>query len=255
MPNSSAATANTKSVWLSGRIRLTVPSPGPSEPAAALEGFERLVDVEGVAGGRVAESLDALRHVRNEHVRARKSDRGGAAQSHHPNETHAGEEEQCAPDERDQHRLAEIGLQHEPGDGKQQQREREGIRRHFRPPRRLAEQPCDEDDEGGLEEFRWLDIDPEQNNPAARALDLGAELQRRRDQRKAHQEDDDRKPPDVARRQERGRQHHGERWDQIEHVSADEIKRIEAEARRNRRRRGERKNDSREHEREQRRQQ
>ena len=29
MPNSSAATANTKSVWLSGRMRLTVPSPGP----------------------------------------------------------------------------------------------------------------------------------------------------------------------------------------------------------------------------------
>src|SRR5262249_45095306 len=29
MPNPSAATANTKSVWLSGRMRLTVPSPGP----------------------------------------------------------------------------------------------------------------------------------------------------------------------------------------------------------------------------------
>ena len=30
MPNSSAATANTKSVWLSGRLRLAMPSPGPS---------------------------------------------------------------------------------------------------------------------------------------------------------------------------------------------------------------------------------
>ena len=30
MPNSSAATANTKSVWLSGRLRLAIPSPGPS---------------------------------------------------------------------------------------------------------------------------------------------------------------------------------------------------------------------------------
>ena len=29
MPNSSAATANTKSAWLSGRMRFTVPSPGP----------------------------------------------------------------------------------------------------------------------------------------------------------------------------------------------------------------------------------
>ena len=30
MPNSSAATANTKSVWLSGRLRFAIPSPGPS---------------------------------------------------------------------------------------------------------------------------------------------------------------------------------------------------------------------------------
>ena len=28
-PNSSPSTANTKSVWLSGRMRLKVPSPGP----------------------------------------------------------------------------------------------------------------------------------------------------------------------------------------------------------------------------------
>ncbi len=29
MPNSSAATAKMKSAWLSGRMRFTVPSPGP----------------------------------------------------------------------------------------------------------------------------------------------------------------------------------------------------------------------------------
>ena len=29
MPNSSAVTAKMKSVWLSGRMRFTVPSPGP----------------------------------------------------------------------------------------------------------------------------------------------------------------------------------------------------------------------------------
>ena len=50
MPNSSAPTAKTKSVWLSGRMRLTVPSPGPAaEPAAAREAFQREIDVEGVA--------------------------------------------------------------------------------------------------------------------------------------------------------------------------------------------------------------
>ena len=36
------------------------------EPAAAQEGFERLVDVEGVAGGGIEEALDAPRHVRDQ---------------------------------------------------------------------------------------------------------------------------------------------------------------------------------------------
>ena len=38
--------------------------PAP-EPAAAHERFERLVDLEGVAGRRVQEALDALGHVRD----------------------------------------------------------------------------------------------------------------------------------------------------------------------------------------------
>ena len=72
MPNSSAATANTKSVWLSGRLRLAIPSPGPEpEPAAVPEGFHRHVDLEGVAGGRVHEALDAARDVRHQQDRRR----------------------------------------------------------------------------------------------------------------------------------------------------------------------------------------
>ena len=37
MPNSSAPTANTKSVWLSGRLRLAMPSPGPRPNQPPLE--------------------------------------------------------------------------------------------------------------------------------------------------------------------------------------------------------------------------
>ena len=43
--------------------------------------------------------------------------------------------------------------------------------------RGFAEQPGDEDDEGGLEEFRRLDVDAEDHQPAPRALDLRAEVQ------------------------------------------------------------------------------
>jgi hypothetical protein len=189
---------------------------------------------ERVAGGWISKSLDAAGDVRNEHVSARESDRRRAAQPRHPNKAHAGEKEQRAPDQRDQHGLPEIGLQHEPGDGDEKQQKREGVRRHFRPPRGFAEQPGDQDDEGGLEELRGLNVDPKQDDPAPRAFDLGAELQRGGDQCKTQHEDYDRKPTDMTRRQERGRQHHGERRNQIKHMPADEIERIEAEARGNR---------------------
>ena len=179
MPNSSAATANTKSVWLSGRMRLTVPSPGPrpNQPPL-LEGFERLVDVEGVAGRRIEKTLDALRHIGHQHVGGREAERGHAAEPDHPDDAHAGQEEQRAPDQRDQHGLAEVGLQHQTGHRDEQQPERHGVGRHFRPLRGFSEQPGNQDHEGGLEEFRRLDVDAEQDDPAPRALDLGAEVQR-----------------------------------------------------------------------------
>ena len=110
------------------------------------------------------------------HIGGRQADGGRAAEPDHPDHAHAGDEEQRAPDQRDQHGLAEVGLQHERGDGDEQQPERHGVGRHLRPPRRLAEQPGDQDHEGRLEEFRRLDVDAEQDDPAPRALDLGAEV-------------------------------------------------------------------------------
>jgi hypothetical protein len=61
IPNSSAATAKMKSAWLSGRMRFTVPSPGPlpSQPPRTKD-FNRRVDLEGIARSRIDEAVDAL---------------------------------------------------------------------------------------------------------------------------------------------------------------------------------------------------
>ncbi len=179
-------------------------------------------------------------------------DRGGAAEPGHPDEPHAGEEEQRAPDQRDQHGLPEIGLQHEPGYRERQQRQRHGVGGHFRAAGGFGEQPGDQDHECGLEKLRRLDVDAEQDDPAPRALDLGAELQRGGDQQQAQHEDDERKPADMARRQTRGREHHGERRDEVEHVPVHEIERLEAEPGGDRRAGGQREHDPAQHEREQR---
>ena len=72
MPNSSAATAKTKSVWLSGRMRLTVPSPGPrpnQPPRWKVSSARSMLKVSPEPGSH--EALDALRHVRHGEIRRR----------------------------------------------------------------------------------------------------------------------------------------------------------------------------------------
>ena len=143
-----------------------------------------------------------------------------------------------APDERDQHGLTEIRLQHEQGDHEQQQGKRHGVGRHFRPPRRFAEQPGDQDHEGRLEEFRRLHVDAEQHDPAARTLDLGAEEHGRDDPEHAERKHNEREAADLPRRQQRSREQNGDGRDKEEHVAVDEMKGVKAEARRHRRARG-----------------
>ena len=255
MPNSSAPTAKTKSVWLSGRMRLTVPSPGPfAEPAAAREAFQREIDVEGVARAAVHEALDALRDVRHGEIGADEADAGEAGEPADPDEPHPRHEEQRAPDQRDQHGLAEVGLHHQQGHDHQQQRQRRGVGRHLRPPRRFGEQPGDQDHERGFEELRGLHVDAEDDEPAPRALDLGAEERRRRDQEEADQEHHERDAPDLPRRQERGRQQHHDGRRQEQDVAVDEMEGVEIEPRRHRRTGGERQDDAAQHEAEHRRQ-
>ncbi len=99
MPNSSAVTAKMKSVWLSGRMRFTVPSPGPlPEPAALHEALDGGVDLEGVAGLRVEEAVDARGDVRQQRVGGEQPEHAEAAEAQHPEQVQAGQEDEPAPD-------------------------------------------------------------------------------------------------------------------------------------------------------------
>ncbi len=225
-----------------------------AEPAAADEGFGRDVDVVAVARGRIKEAVDALGDMRNGEERRHQADAGGAGEPHHPDQAHAGHIEQRAPHQRDQHGLAEIRLQHQQRDHDDEQSERDGIGRHFRPLRRFAEQPGDQDHESGLEKFRRLDVDAENDQPAPRALDLGAEIRRRGGQHQADDEDDQRHFADIARRQERGADQHRAGGNEKQHLAVDEMKRVKPDAGRDWRARGEAQHDAAEHQGDQRRQ-
>ena len=87
--------------------------PAP-EPAAAHEGFDR---VRRPGRCRPTDGsmkrLMRLVHVRHEEVGAGKPDRRGAGEPRDPDHAHAGHEEQRAPHQRDQHGLAEVRLQHQ----------------------------------------------------------------------------------------------------------------------------------------------
>ena len=220
-----------------------------AEPAAAHEAFSRDVDVESVAGRRIEEFLDAGRHMRHREIGGGQPDAGDAGDAEHPDQPHAGHEEQRAPHQHDQHGLAEIRLDHQQRHHQQQQQQREGVGRHVGALGQFAEQPGDQDDEGGLEEFRGLDVDAEDDQPAPRALDLGAEIGRRRHHDQADREHDQRQPPDLARVEERHPQKDGDGRDQIEDMPVDEIERVEPEPAGDRRRGGEREHDARQHQR------
>ena len=117
MPNSSAVTAKMKSVWLSGRMRFTVPSPGPcpaSRPARSSRWRCRpgtCRPMRGRGSGRCAPRRAAAA-CRRRRCPARRAPPRPSTQN------------QCSPDMkksppqtmRDQHGLADIGLQHQRND-------------------------------------------------------------------------------------------------------------------------------------------
>ena len=205
------------------------------EPAAVHEGLQRHIELIGVARGRIHEALDAPGDMRDEQIRREQSGRGDPSQPKHPDHPHAGEKEQRAPDCKHQHGLAEVRLGDQKRNQHQQQRQRHRGRRHFRASCRFREQPRHNNDEGWLRGFGGLDVDAEQSDPAPRTLDLGTKQQRRDDQHQRKREHDQRAPPNVLGRQERCCDHHDDRRDEEQHMAIEEVKRIEADAHRDRR--------------------
>ena len=197
-----------------------------------------MVDVEGVAGGRIEEALDARATCGT--VNRRRSPTAARRRARRTQISRMPAMKNSAP-----HTSAISMVWPKSGcstsrDRQQQQRERDGVGRHFRPARGFGEQPGDQDHEAGLEEFRRLHVDAEQDDPAPRALDLGAELERGGHQDQAEHEHQQREAPDVARRQERGWTSIDDRRDQIEHVPDLKVERLEPEPRGDRRAGGER---------------
>ena len=125
-------------------------------------------------------------------------------------------------------------MQHQEADHDDKEKERDAVRRHFRTLVGFTEQPGDQHDESRLHEFRRLDIDAENDQPAPRALDLGAEMRRRRHQDDADDEHQQRHFADVVRRQERGREHHRDGGNEEEDLPVDEMERVEPDAGRDR---------------------
>src|SRR4029077_11333309 len=119
--------------------------------------------------------------------------------------SHAGDEEQRAPYHQDQHGLAEIRFHDQQRHQHQQQNDRHRRRRHFRPLGRFRKQPRRHHDESRLGGLGGLDVDADQRDPAPRTLHLGAERQRRNDQRDADEKYQQRTAADLLRRQERHR--------------------------------------------------
>jgi hypothetical protein len=130
-----------------------------AEPAAAQEGFERGVDLEGVARARIEEALDARGDVRHQLVGREQRGQGARADAGEPGPAHAGQEEECGPNRDEECGLADVGLEDQRQDRGRQQAERCEDRRHFRPPAALGEGPGRQHNEGRLHEFGRLHAD------------------------------------------------------------------------------------------------
>jgi len=120
------------------------------QPAAAHERFRRLVHVEGVAGRRIHKALDAARDMRNRGIGS--SQPIAAAPPKPITQTiRMPARKNKVPQPACQHGLSKSGCSTRAltaaGNSATQR-----IRRHFRPPRGFAEQPGDQNDEGGLED-------------------------------------------------------------------------------------------------------
>ena len=181
-------------------MRLIVPSPGPrpNQPPRINE-LGGDVDVEGVARSGIKKSIDPLRHVRNRVERRDQAGRRGDSESEHPDESHAGHIKQRAPNQRDEHGLAEIRLQHQKCNYDDKQHQRDGVGRHIGALAGFAKQPRDQDHEGGFQKLRRLNVHAENHQPTAGAFNFGTEIWRGSNEDEADKEDNERKLADFPR--------------------------------------------------------
>jgi hypothetical protein len=120
-------------------------------------------------------------------------------------------------------------LEHQRRDGRRQQHHGEDVGRHFRPLGAFREQPGGQHHEGRFHELGGLEADAGKIQPAARALDLGADEQRRHHQHQRAEEGDERETADPIGREEGRADQDDRRRNQEEDLPVDEVKGVEAD--------------------------
>ena len=185
--------------------------------------------------------------MRNRIEGGEQADARRRAEPEHPDKAHAGHVEQRTPDQSDEHGLAEAGWI---TSKLTTTASRTSATVFAGMSGRLldsAEQPRDQNHECRLEEFPRLNVDAEDHQPAPRALDLGAEIGRRGNQDQADDENDQRQLADPARRQKGRREEHRGGGNEEKYLVVDEMERVEADARGDRRARRQTKDDAAQH--------
>src|SRR5581483_10807868 len=219
-----------------------------AEPAAAQDRFQRGVDLERVPRGRRNEAVDTAGDMRQRGIGGDDTARRRGAEAGDPDPRHAGHEEERPPCRRDQHGLAEIGFGDEQRDDHRQQDEREEIGRDVGAALALREEPRDNDDEGRLHELGRLDGNAGNVDPAAGALDLDADKERRHQENQHDADHEERGAPDLTRREEGRRNHPRQRRQEEEEMPLDEMEAVViAESFGDGRARGKRQDDAAEH--------
>ncbi len=118
----------------------------------------------------------------------------------------------------------------------------------------FGEEPGADDDEGGLHEFRRLDAERADREPAARALDLGAEEQRQHHHAERDDEQDDGGAAHLARGEEGNADHDGNGRQQEGGMPLDEVEAVEVQPLGHRGARGEGQHEAYSHQQDERRQ-
>ena len=182
---------------------------------------------------RIEKAQHALVHVRRQFEHGEPAGHAHAPDGDDPEPMQAGQKEERRPHDRDQHRLAEVGLEDERHNGDGQEQEGEKLRPNCGRARAptFGEGPGGKNDKRRLDELRWL----EAKDPAPRPFDLRSEHERKNDERERHGERHQRRAPHVPRREKRSCNHQRRRRDQHQSLTVDKVEGRKIEPLRHRR--------------------